>query len=436
MGLRILLTSDHYPPYIGGAHRQTQLLGQELQKRGHEVGVATVWQPGLPEREEDSAITVYRIKQIRTCLPWLQQGGGQHHQPPFPDPVTILGLRRLIDGFKPDLIHAYGWISYSAAAALFGKNIPLLISARDYGYSCATRSLLFEEKTCSGPSFEKCLRCAAGFYGPLKGATAVLGVFSGQGLLLRKMRGLHSVSRYVQEVMKRDLAAWNGSFWETQGGSMIESVIPSFLISSNTNKSDPAFLALLPDTPFILFVGGLQHRKGLGFLLEAYELLASPPQLVLIGYSTKEMPGKLPAGVRLYQDVSHANVMTAWSRCLFGVVPSLWPDPSPGVIREAMSQGKALIVTRVGGSIEMISDNENGLLIPPGDVNVLSSAMQRLIDDSSLRERLGRAAREWASQYVADVVVPQFEHLYQQLLYYSSKSTKGDSVYAKFEHPL
>src|SRR5690348_392311 len=60
MGLNILLASDHYPPFIGGAHRQTQLLAHELYQRGHRVSVATVWHGGLPAEEADDGIQVYR----------------------------------------------------------------------------------------------------------------------------------------------------------------------------------------------------------------------------------------------------------------------------------------------------------------------------------------------------------------------------------------
>ena len=55
----------------------------------------------------------------------------------------------MIRSFKPDVVHAYGWFSYSGALALLGTNIPLLISARDYGYSCATRTLVYRgEQVC------------------------------------------------------------------------------------------------------------------------------------------------------------------------------------------------------------------------------------------------------------------------------------------------
>src|SRR5690349_4027564 len=133
--MKVLIVSDHYPPFIGGAHRQTQLLGRELQRRGHDVIVATGWQVGLPERHDDEGVTVYRLKQLRTWLPWGKKTGKQQHQPPYPDPVTAWQLHRLMASWRPDVVHAYGWIAYSCAAALLGKNIPMLLSGRDYGYS-------------------------------------------------------------------------------------------------------------------------------------------------------------------------------------------------------------------------------------------------------------------------------------------------------------
>src|SRR5689334_3186296 len=108
-GLRILLVSDHYPPFIGGAHRQTQLLGRELRARGHTVAVATAWQVGLPNVQDDGGVAVHRLKQMRALLPGGEHDPAQRHQPPFPDPVTVWGLRRLINRFKPDLVHSYGW---------------------------------------------------------------------------------------------------------------------------------------------------------------------------------------------------------------------------------------------------------------------------------------------------------------------------------------
>src|SRR5260221_1131045 len=185
--LRILIVTDHYPPFIGGAHRQSYFLAQNLHAMGHRVGVASVWHVGLPGSESDNGVEVYRFKQIATAVPGVTNPRQRHH-PPFPDPVTTLGLRHLINTFKPDVVHSHGWISYSAALALMGKKIPLLISARDYGYSCATRTLLYNDQLCTGSELYKCLTVASDFYGVPKGPTAVLGV------LPRPLRPQHKLS--------------------------------------------------------------------------------------------------------------------------------------------------------------------------------------------------------------------------------------------------
>src|SRR5262249_27014223 len=52
VGFRILLASDFYAPFIGGAERQVQYLATEMAQRGHQTSVATVWHEGLPEHEE------------------------------------------------------------------------------------------------------------------------------------------------------------------------------------------------------------------------------------------------------------------------------------------------------------------------------------------------------------------------------------------------
>jgi len=417
--LRILLVSDHYPPFIGGAHRQTQLLGQELTKRGYVVRVATVWHPGVPAQEEVAGVIIHRLKQLRTALPGASLYPGQRHQPPYPDPITTWALRRLINDFQPDLVHAYGWITYSAAVALLGKSIPLLVSARDYGYSCPTRTLLHNDKPCRGPALAKCMACASQHFGVAKGVVATFGVWGGRGLLLRKTSGFHSVSRYVQEIIQRDLAPELAQPTQTVL-SLAWRVISSFLMRE-PGVADSDALGQLPATPYILFVGGLQLRKGLSTLLAAYQQVAAQrpaaiPPLVLIGYDTPDTPREFPAGVVVLRNATHATVMLAWQGACFGVVPSLWPDPSPGVVREAMHMGKAVIGTNVGGTAELIEDGATGILVPPDDAVALAQAMARLLDNPAFCAALGQTAAQQAHRFMAAVAVPQFEQLYQDLI--------------------
>jgi len=421
MGLRILMVSDNYPPFLGGAHRQTQLLAHELQQRGHAVTVATVWHGGLPEYENDEGVGVYRLKQLRTWLPGSVKDTAQRHQPPWPDPIGVWGIRRLIDELDPEVIHAYGWFSYSAAVALLGKNIPLLISARDYAYACANRTLLWHGQPCSGPELTKCLECAAGLYGKPKGWAAVLGVFLSKPLLRRKVTGLHSVSTYVQTMTRRDFI----NEGTERKKLAADAVIPSFqkrvdLTASKTRTATEVaelepYLKQLPTTPFILFVGALRLVKGLKPLVEAYEQIKTSVPLVLVGTVEADTPKTFPPGVIVAQNFPHKAVLAAWDRCLFGVLPSLWPEPLGSVVYEGMSRGKAVIGTTPGGHTDIIVNGETGLLVPTGDTLALKDAMQLLLTDAEVRERYGRAGLVRAKLFTAEVAVPRFEQVYRQL---------------------
>jgi glycosyltransferase involved in cell wall biosynthesis len=431
--MRLLLVSDHYPPFIGGAHRQTQLLAHELRQRGHDVRVVTGWHGGLPATEIDNGVVVYRLRQVRTWLVGHTHDRSQRHQPPFPDPVTVWGLRRIINDFRPDLVHAYGWFTYSAAAALLGKNIPLLVSARDYGYSCASRTLLYRNAICSGPAATKCFECAGQLYGQPKGAAAVLGVNLCRALLRHKVTAIHSISSYVQTIMRRD-------FLDDRTGeaarAVEHTVIPSFQENAPAKGASHAaletYLQRLPDRPFMLFVGALRIVKGVPTLLAAYSQLDSPPPLVLIGTVEADTPRQFPPGVVVLQNFPHEAVMAAWERCLFGVLPSLWAEPLGSVVYEGMSVGKAVIGTTPGGHTDMIIDNETGLLVQPGDVAGLAKAMRRLLNDTSARESFGRAARDRSLQFSAAIVVPQFEQLYDRLALKQVANTDSTPVHAVY----
>lgn len=385
------------------------MLAQSLVERGHQVTVATVWQDDLPPRETEGGVDVRRLKQLRSAVPVLRGPARRRHQPPFPDPVTVKQLRALIGESRPDVIHAAGWYTTSVAAAVGRSEIPLLLSARDYGFSCPKVTLLYDGALCSGPALGKCLDCAGRHYGVPRGWIATLSVLGSRGLLERRMTGLHSVSHFVDEMMGRDFIR------SEAGASVPRKVIPSFRIE-DPEPRDPDLLAKLPAGPFILFVGALRPLKGLDVLLRAYEQLDSPPALVLVGTREPDTPS-IPAGVVTLDGLPHSAVLAAWERSLFGVMPSRWPEPLGSVVHEAMSRGRAVIGTRPGGHEDMIDDGESGLLVPSGDVRSLRDAMQRLIEDAPYRDRLGARAAERADEFTAERVVPQFEALYRQLVH-------------------
>jgi glycosyltransferase involved in cell wall biosynthesis len=412
--MRILLATDHYPPHIGGAQIQSRTLAQELHRRGHDVALAAVWQNGKPAVEDDDGVPVHWLRQLRT-FPGLARERRQHHQPPFPDPVTILQLRRLIRRFRPDIVHSYGWISYSCAAALLGSDVPLIITSRDYAYGCAKRTLMFDGTECTGPALTKCLGCAGRNYGRARGWTAAVGVLGSRPLLRAKTAAIHSISTYMQEMVRRD-------FFDDRRTDYANSVIHDVVGNApavdahGATETDLARLRELPSEPFMLFVGALRRVKGIEQLVAAHQLLEQPPPLVLIGTVEPDTPSHFPPGVRVLTDFPHNAVMEAWSRCLFGVLPSLWAEPFGTVVCEAMSRGKPVIATKPGGHTDMVIHGETGLLVNRGDIDDLAAAMQLLITDAELRERLGLAASVRAKEFTTDVSLPRIERMYKATL--------------------
>ena len=191
---------------------------------------------------------------------------------------------------------------------------------------------------------------------------------------------------------------------------------PVSTVGSPIVLAPSTLLDRLPAEAYILFVGALAPHKGILPLLAAYQRLDSPPPLVLIGTIWPNTPKELPPGVTVLEGLPHPQVMVAWEHSLFGVLPSICAEALGDVVIEAMSVGKAMVGSRAGGIVDLIEDGETGLLVPPGDVDALGAALKRLIDESDLRERLGRQARVRSRRFTAEVIVPQFIALYQNLV--------------------
>lgn len=404
--MRILFAADFYAPVIGGLERQVQTLAEQFSDRHHDVAVATVWQQDLPRREQRGRIAIARLRAASTSVgAFYTEPSRRRYHPPFPDPVLAAALRRQIRMFRPDIVHAHGWIAFSCAAALVGLSTPLIVTAHDHGLTCAIRTLVHKGQVCDGPGAVKCVACAGRSYGTAKAVASVLGLRAAASLVRRKTFAIHAVSDFVAAILRRDLAGMG----ETRSPVIV--TIPNIVDPpSGTNDLVPD----LPDEPYILFVGALRPHKGIHVLLDAYARLSTRPPLVLSGTASWDSPKNFPTGARVYHDVPNALVMNAWQRSMFGVVPSVGPEACPLVVIEAMSCGRALIATRVGGIPELVRDGENGYLVAPGNATELAAALSRLITDDASRERMGRAAAERSREYRADALVPRFESLYAE----------------------
>lgn len=106
----------------------------------------------------------------------------------------------------------------------------------------------------------------------------------------------------------------------------------------------------------------------------------------------------LPPRVRVHTDLDQTELRRLYSRCRFVVVPLHDVDYDAGVtvLTEAMSMGKAVVVTRTRGQRDLIRDGEEGIYVPPDDAAALRQAITFLLENPEEAERMGRAGRRRA----------------------------------------
>jgi glycosyltransferase involved in cell wall biosynthesis len=97
------------------------------------------------------------------------------------------------------------------------------------------------------------------------------------------------------------------------------------------------------------------------------------------------------------------------------VLPSL-NEGMGRVLAEAMAAGKPIVASDVGGIPDLVSDGENGYLVPPGDTGALASRLVHLLGDKDARERMGNVGRKRAGRYSSETMVKHIDDLYTALL--------------------
>jgi glycosyltransferase involved in cell wall biosynthesis len=407
--VRILMLTQFYPPIIGGEERHVRSLSTQLVARGHEVSVATIWHPGMPELEVDQGVRIHRIRGTMQRIDALFSDSGHKHAPPFPDPELTLALRRVVSAGRPQIVHAHNWLVYSFLPLKGWSGSRLVLTVHDHSLLCPNKKLIYQEAHCSGPGFAKCLRCAGSHYGGAKGAMVMAGN--------RVMTSIERAGVDMFVPVSRAVAQDNRLFERRLPVEVIPNFVPDDI--GVLGRDPRPELDHLPAGDFMLFVGAFGRYKGLDVLIRAYAGLRSAPPLVVIGYQTSEFPvltTDMPPNVLVLKNWPHEAVMQAWSRSLFGLVPSTWSDPCPTTALEAMATSRPLIASRIGGLTAMVDEGVTGLLVSPADEEALRHAMARLLADPALRERMGEAAKRKVVEFQAGSVVPRIEQLYRRLL--------------------
>ena len=163
--------------------------------------------------------------------------------------------------------------------------------------------------------------------------------------------------------------------------------------------------------------------KGVRVLLNAFQhVIKGFPKthLLLVGNGEDRIGlEELSVGLKIEKDVTFAgdvNDVKPYLRAsdIF-VLPSFGEGISNSLL-EAMSTGLACVATKVGGSADLLSNGQNGVLVSPNNVDELTDALITLVKDKEQRENFGNVARQFVLlKYDFTSVGARYLSLYNEL---------------------
>ncbi len=156
------------------------------------------------------------------------------------------------------------------------------------------------------------------------------------------------------------------------------------------------------DKPVVLFAGRLLWQKGVGDFVEVARRLRSKAHFRVVGYEESTSPLNVPtaqleawhnAGLIEWQG-KRDDMPVVYAESDIVCLPSTYGEGVPKVLIEAAACARACVATDSPGCREIVLHEDNGLLIPPRDINALAAAVERLIDDATRRRAMGVRGRE------------------------------------------
>jgi glycosyltransferase involved in cell wall biosynthesis len=194
---------------------------------------------------------------------------------------------------------------------------------------------------------------------------------------------------------------------------LVESGIRGESVSVAKAGCPPLESSCRPVEPFTVgFFGRLVEEKGIGTMLQAAE--KTDARIAIFG------DGPLRSDVEQHSGVDYGGSLTDVTDAMASVhaivVPSIWQEAFPFAVLEAMSLGKPVIASAVGGLPEMVEHEVTGLLVNPRDAEALAAAIERLRVTPQLVEAMGRAARETHNaHYTVSCMAARIEEVYEKV---------------------
>jgi glycosyltransferase involved in cell wall biosynthesis len=388
--MRLLFISNFYPPFSRGGYEQwCQEVAEGLQNRAHEVLVLTSdYENNAPHRPEPEWI--HRKLHLEMDLASLRNGlifftGRRSRES---DNLSL--LQQHIESFRPDIVFIWGmWnlprslpasaedLMPGRVAYYMGDYWPALPDQFEYYWNAPARSW------------------ATGIPKSILKPVAVQ-ILAGEMRASSRFEHVIFPSAYMRdEFIRRGISP--------QQTKIIYGAIDTSLYQYRAGHSD----SQKNGETSLLYAGRLISDKGVHTAVEAMGYLVNQVginqvHLTIVGTGEAEYEAHLHELARQYHVEDKVKFLGAqtkesmprlYQHADIFLFTSFWPEPFGRVIVEAMASGVAVVGTATGGAAEILVDNENALLYPPGDAIGLAKQITRLIESPSLHLNIASAGR-------------------------------------------
>ena len=373
--MRALIVSGIWPPDVGGPASHAPEFASFLLGRGHEVEVV-VTADAAPAPES------YPVHHVSRRIP----PGARH-----------LAVASLVGRFarRNDVVYATSMLGRASLAGAASRR-PLVVKlVADEAYERARRRGLFDGDLDAFQHEEGDLR--------IRGLRAL------RDVALRRVDHLVCPSAYLASLA----VSWGVP---DEHVTMLPNPAPKLpeLASREELRERHGFAR-----PTLAFAGRITKQKALGVALEALAELDGVDLVVagdgpdLDDVRRQTMALGLADRVSFTGSLSRHGVLELFRAADASVLSSAWEN-FPHTVVEALAVGTPVIATAVGGVAEVVRDEVNGLLVPPGDAAALAAAIRRFLADDALASRLRDAAPGSVDELRVDLVYGKLERILEE----------------------
>lgn len=378
----ICLLSQTYPPAsIGGVGRYIHQLARSMAALGHQVHVLT-------RAKEHDTVDFEDGVWVHRFVPKNHARGREDVSLAVPEHIWNYSatardeLHRIARERDIDVVYAPIWDCEGIAIVMEGKYNVVTSLQTTLKFWLDSHSHMQNDRTFMETFAAPMLAC--------------------ERFMLVNSTGVHAISAAIAAEIA---LAYNIDF-----SSIPMAIVPLGQEDWSVGEPPPA-AAMASDTVRLLFVGRLEERKGIDILLDILpDLLRAHPALNvdIVGNDTlrgehgetySQRFKRIHAGtpllsrVRFHGEVPEEALRSFYRDCDIFVAPSRF-ESFGLILLEAMMFGKPVVACRAGGMVEVVAEGVTGLLANPGDTDSLRTAIDQLVSDRLLRQRMGNAGRQ------------------------------------------